>query len=149
MTEILKGYSLIKAIENDLMQRVEKLKSNSIIPALAIIRVGASEEDLAYERSAVRRCESVGIQIEKFELAENIDTSELTELINTLNKDVKIHGILMFRPLPKHIDEEAVVATISPEKDVDGCTPLSLYKVFAGDTSGFAPCTPEAVVFYA
>ncbi len=99
------------------------------------------------KKSIIKNCDKLGIETKVFEKDENINTEELIELIEELNHDNNISGILVFRPLPKHIDEEIITNTISPPlKDVDCMHPLNLEKIFEGDLSGFAPCTPKAAM---
>ena len=109
-----------------------------------IIRVGEREDDLSYERGATKRCETLGVAYEKFLLPADVTQEELMATIDKVNKDDSIHGVLIFRPLPKHLDEAAVIKALSPEKDVDGITDGSMVGVFAGTKQGFPPCTPQA-----
>lgn len=115
-----------------------------MVPALAIVRVGERPEDLSYERGAVKRCEEVGIAVKRFILSEDASQEELTALLRQINGAPDIHGCLLFRPLPRHMDEGAVCAALSPAKDVDGITPGSLASVFSGDRQGYPPCTAQA-----
>jgi hypothetical protein len=115
------------------------------MPCLAIVRLGKKPDDLAYERGAIKRCEGTGIRCIVFEFEENIGQDELIQEIQKINSDAAIHGILLFRPLPKHIDESVIKYAISPDKDIDCLHPINAAKVFEGDDTGFAPCTPEAV----
>ncbi len=113
-------------------------------PTLGIVRVGEREDDLSYERGAVKRCETLGVACEKFLLPADVSQERLMEVIDQVNADDRIHGVLIFRPLPKHLDEAAVIRTLAPEKDVDGITDGSMVGVFAGTDQGFPPCTPQA-----
>jgi len=146
MAELLKGLEVTKAMREKMIFEVEELNSMGITPTLGIIRVGARPDDLSYEKGAVKRCESVGVKVKVFELGENISQAELEEKIKEVNNDSLIHGILLFRPLPAHLNEENIKFLVSPQKDIDCMNPINIAKVFAGDESGFAPCTPEAVV---
>ena len=112
-----------------------------MVPTLAIVRVGERPEDLSYERGAVKRCEKVGIAVKRFILSEDASQEELTALLRQINRAPDIHGCLLFRPLPRHMDEGAACAALSPAKDVDGITPGSLASVFSGDRQGYPPCT--------
>jgi len=143
---LMKGSEVTNAMKGKMIIEVEELKSRGVFPTLAIVRLGEKPDDLAYERGAIKRCEGVGIRCRVFEFPENISTEELISETNKINNDENIHGILMFRPLPKHIDEEKITRAISPYKDIDCMNPINMAKVFAGDESGFAPCTPEAVI---
>jgi methylenetetrahydrofolate dehydrogenase (NADP+) / methenyltetrahydrofolate cyclohydrolase len=146
MTKLMKGKEVMEAMKQDMLKEVEELASKGITPELAIVRLGARPDDLAYERGAVKRCEGVGIRCKIFEYPEDISQRELVGEIEKINKNADIHGILLFRPLPKHIDESAVKHAIGHEKDVDCLNPINVAKVFEGDETGFAPCTPEAVM---
>ena len=106
--------------------------------------MGERPEDLSYERGAVKRCEKVGIAVKRFVLSEDASQEELTALLRQINGAPDIHGCLLFRPLPRHMDEGAVCAALSPAKDVDGITPGSLASVFSGDQLGYPPCTAQA-----
>lgn len=146
MVVIMKGADVVKSMKEKMLKDVESLKSEGINPCLAIMRVGARPDDLAYERGAVKRCEGLGIKCAVKEYPESIGQDDLIEEIQKTGEDGGIHGILLFRPLPKHIDENAVKHFINPEKDVDCLNPVNVAKVFEGDASGFAPCTPAAVM---
>ena len=137
MAELLKGKPVAEAIGDELAGRVR---------ALAIVRVGERPDDLSYERAATKRCEALGIAVRVTALPADCAQAELMGAIEQVNDNAEIHGCLMFRPLPKHLDEEAACAALDPAKDVDGITPGSLYGVFAGRAVGFAPCTAEACV---
>lgn len=141
MAEILKGAPVVAALDEELTKRVAAL---TVKPTLAIVRVGEREDDIAYERGAMKRCEKVGVQTKQVLLPKTITQEELITEIRALNEDEGVHGVLLFRPLPKHIDDDAVRNTLVPEKDVDGITDLSLAGVFAGISTGFAPCTAQA-----
>ena len=146
MTLILSGSEVVKSMKENLTARVEKLKGHGIIPTLAIVRLGEKPDDLAYEKGIKKRCEITGINHKVFEFPEDISEQQLTNELLKIDGDENIHGILVFRPLPKHIGEERIKNIISPQKDVDCMNPVNMAKVFAGDESGFAPCTPEAVI---
>lgn len=146
MAKLLKGIEAAKSISARLQTEVAELKGKGIHPCLAILRVGQREDDLAYERAAMKRCESVGIAVRQVTLPETVTQSELLAEIEKINRDGGIHGCLIFLPLPKHLDEEGVRKTLSPAKDVDGITAGSLGAVYAGTGEGFAPCTAQACV---
>ena len=116
------------------------------MPCLAIIRAGSREEDLSYERGAKKRMEAVGIKCQVRELPWDITQREFEEAFREVNDNPSVHGILMFRPLPKHLDEEPVRKMIHPAKDMDCMSDVNIAKVFAGDETGYAPCTAEAVM---
>lgn len=146
MANILSGKEVAKSIKENVKKEVVELKNRGINPTLAILRVGQNPDDIAYEKSILKNCDSVGIVGKVYELEESISTEGLLEIIEKLNQDMDVHGILIFRPLPKHIDEEQINNTISPLKDVDCMNPLNLEKVFEGNMDGFAPCTPKAAM---
>lgn len=146
MAEILKGKPVADAICEDVKEQVIGLKNQGIIPTLAILRVGEREDDLSYERGAMKRCEMVGVSVKNVILPADISADKLYETIEELNADASVHGILMFRPLPRHIDGEKARNLIAPCKDVDGCTDLSLAGVFTNAHLGYAPCTAEAAI---
>lgn len=144
--QIIKGKPVADQISESLMQEVNELVKEGINPKLAILRVGARGDDLAYERGALKRSESVGIQTQVVELPEDVTQEEYVKTLKGLNEDSNVHGILCFRPLPKQLNEETIKYIIAPEKDVDSFSPINSAKVMEGDTTGFPPCTPTAVV---
>jgi methylenetetrahydrofolate dehydrogenase (NADP+)/methenyltetrahydrofolate cyclohydrolase len=146
MAEIWKGAAVAAAIQEDLLKRAAALRAKGITPTLAVVRLGARPDDLAYERGVLKRFEGIGVRARVCAFAEDFSQNALTEEIEKLNADGDVHGILIFRPLPKQIDEKALQSVIAPEKDVDCLNPLNAAGVFAGDESAFAPCTPEAVM---
>ena len=144
--QIIKGKPVADQMSESLIQEVNELVKEGINPKLTIVRVGARGDDLAYERGALKRCQTIGIETEVLELAEDVTQEQYIEELTKLNNDDNVHGILCFRPLPKQLDEEAIKYVISPEKDVDSFSPINSAKVMEGDTTGFPPCTPTAVV---
>jgi methylenetetrahydrofolate dehydrogenase (NADP+)/methenyltetrahydrofolate cyclohydrolase len=127
------------------------LRQKGVEPGLGIVRVGARPDDLAYERGALKRFESLGIAARVFAFPEDIGREDFAAEFRKIDASPAIHGILLLRPLPKHLDEEAVKRMISPAKDVDGMSPLRAAKIFSlssspGGEGGFAPCTPDAVM---
>ncbi len=146
MAESMLGVEVAKAMKTQMIEKVEEWKKSGLVPNLTIIRVGAREDDLAYERGAKKRMELTGIDCKVVELPEDISQEELEERFGQINADPEVHGILLFRPLPKHLNEDPLRMMINPYKDVDGMSPVNMAKVFSGDTSGHAPCTAEAVM---
>ena len=146
MAEILKGAPVVEALVERNKEEVLALKSKGINPTLAILRVGERPDDLAYEKSAMKRAEKVGVDVRVLNLPQNVDQDTLNQTIESLNKDPKVHGILMFRPLPKHLDGEMARELLVPEKDMDGCTDGSLAGVFVNRDLGYPPCCPEAAL---
>lgn len=143
---LIKGGECAKSIRKEIEQNCLALKAEGVAPKLAILRVGRREDDIAYERSAMKKAEQVGIEVHHVVLEEQSSTAQCLQAVQALNDDPSVHGILLFRPLPRHIDEERVVESLLPEKDIDGMTRQNLAKVFVDDQTGFAPCTAEAVV---
>lgn len=146
MTTLLKGKPVADNISQGLIKEVEELKEKGINPKLAIIRVGARPDDLAYERGALNRCSKVGVETEVKELPEHITQEDFIQELRKINKDKNIHGTLIFRPLPKQLNEEVIKYEIAPEKDVDCFSPINAAKLLEGDETGFPPCTPMAVI---
>ena len=144
MAEILKGAPAAKAIIEDLIPRVEKLTAAGVVPTLAIVRMGEEGSQLSYQRNATRKCESIGARVLSFDLPESSSQEELLALIESINTRRDIHGCLILRPLPGHIDERAVCEALAPEKDLDCATALSLAAVFSGRGAGYPPCTAQA-----
>lgn len=142
----LKGAPVADAINARSQAELNNLISLGITPTLAIVRVGERGDDIAYENSAVKRCEKVGVAFNRVVLPDSVTQAELIQKIYELNADNGVHGILIFMPLPKHLDGEAVRQALSPEKDVDGITDGSLAGVFTGSGRGFAPCTAQACI---
>lgn len=144
MTKVLKGKDVADALSAKIQTEVSKLKEQQITPALAIVRVGQNASDISYERGALKRAEKVGVQVKQYIYEDTISQDQLIREIGMLNDDGDIHGVLIFRPLPDHIDDQAIAEVLSPAKDVDGITSGSLTGVFTGEASGFAPCTARA-----
>ncbi|KEJ02285.1 bifunctional 5,10-methylenetetrahydrofolate dehydrogenase/5,10-methenyltetrahydrofolate cyclohydrolase [Clostridium botulinum] len=146
MTKILYGNEVALKIKEDLNLRIDKLKEKNIIPKLAILRMGNKQDDIAYERSIIKSCEKLNIETKVEELSEDILEENFLKLMESLNKEKEIHGILVFRPYPKHLNENIINSSIALNKDVDCMHPLNLERIFEGDLDGFMPCTPEAVI---
>lgn len=146
MTEILLGKNVADKIRADIVIEVERFKEKGISPKLGIIRVGNDESDISYEKGILSNAAKVGIEVEVFNVQDDINTEELLEVMEKLNNDKNIHGILMFRPLPKSIDQDRLIQAINPDKDVDCMHPLNLAKIFEGNFDGFEPATPRAAV---
>lgn len=146
MAKLLKGKDVVEALNEKLSKDVEELKAQGITPTLGILRVGERPDDLSYECGALKRCEQVGVEVKVTALPEDISEKEFFDTLDKLNNNITIHGILMFRPLPKHIDGEKARKLLRADKDVDGCTDLSLAGVFTNTNLGFAPCTAEAAM---
>ena len=144
MATLLRGAEVVSALNEKIQADVAALKMRGVLPTLAILRVGEKPDDLAYERGAMKRAETVGVAIRQIVLPETVSQEALLSEIAQINADNTIHGCLMLRPLPKHIDDSIVRDALLPEKDIDGITEGSLAGVFAGTKRGFPPCTAQA-----
>ena len=146
MTELLRGAPVAAAISEEVAARAASLAGRGVVPTLAILRVGERPDDLSYERAAVKRCEKVGVAARVLAFPEDAGTEVLLAAVRDVNENPAVHGCLIMRPLPAHVDEAAVCAALYPAKDVDGVTAGSLYGVFAARPVGFPPCTAQAVL---
>lgn len=148
MAQLMLGKDTAAAIKDELDREIEELKARGVMPRLDIIRVGSKPEDLAYERGASKRFEKLEIELHVNELPEDVTEEEFEKKLEELNRDPLVHGILIFRPLPKALDEECIAGLIEPEKDVDCLSPVNIAKVLTGEigSEGFAPCTAEAAI---
>ena len=143
---LLKGGPAAAALNEKTAARAAALTAGGVTPTLAVVRVGAREDDLAYERGVLARCGKLGIGVRPFQLDAGAGQAQLLEVLDQINRDRTIHGCLLFRPLPAQMDDRAVRAAIAPEKDVDGITDASLAGVFTGSGVGYAPCTAQACI---
>ena len=147
MAKLLLGKEVTAALNAKLQAKVAELKEKGVSPKLGILRCGENPSDLSYEKGAVARAELIGVEVEKFVLPEDVTKEELIAKIEELNANDSIHGVLMFRPLPKHLkaDQNEICNKLDPAKDVDCMTDLSNAGVFEDRKDlGFAPCTPQA-----
>ena len=145
MTEY-RGMPAVKAMAEEFKNRVAALKEKGIYPKLAVVRVGEREDDIAYEKGIMKRFGAVEAEAEVIKLPLDIDEASFEENITRLNADEKVHGILVFRPLPKQLSDDRLKELIRPDKDVDSISMVNTAKVFAGDKTGYAPCTAQAVM---
>lgn len=146
MTELLKGKPVADAIKADIKARVDDLKSRGVEPTIAVLRVGERPDDVAYESSILKSANSLGINVNVFAEEESISTDELVSIVDDINDDASIHGCLIFRPLPKGIDEVKVCNMLAPAKDIDCCGAAGLAGVFMDLPEGFAPATATACI---
>ena len=146
MAKLLKGAPAASALSEELAERCRKLKENDIEPCLALLRIGERPDDIAYENSAMKRCEKIGIKTVRFLLSAEASAEEILETVGKINDDESIHGCLMFRPLPDREAEAQVCRLLDAEKDVDCMTSQSLAGVFSCSDQGYPPCTAEAVI---
>ena len=146
MAMLLKGAPAAAALNERSAAAAAALKAKGIVPTLAILRVGARDGDLSYARGAMKRCEQIGADVKNVVLPADVEADVFFAALESLNRDDTVHGILMFRPLPKHLDGEKARRMLAPEKDVDGCTDGSLAGVFTNTPLGFPPCTAQAAM---
>ena len=147
MAKLLLGKEVTDALNANLQTRTAALREKGIVPTLGIVRVGENPSDLSYEKGATKRAELVGVDVKNFVLPENATKEEVLAVIDQVNADDSIHGVLMFRPLPKHLknDQNEICNRLDPKKDVDCMTHMSNAGVFEGlNDLGYAPCTPAA-----
>lgn len=142
---IINGKEIGQEIRTGVATRVKKLKEKGITPGLAVILVGDNPASKTYVANKQKSCEQIGMYSELVKLPEDISEQALLEKIRELNERASIHGILVQLPLPKHINEDKVIQTISPEKDVDGFSPISVGKMMLGQDT-YLPCTPYGVM---
>ena len=146
MAKRLLGKEVNEALVAALQSRTAALREKGIAPTLGIIRLGENPSDLSYEKGATKRAEEVGVDVKNFVLPEDASKEEVLAVIDQVNADDSIHGVLMFRPLPKHLkaDQDEICNRLAPKKDVDSMTHMSNAGVFEGQDLGYAPCTPAA-----
>lgn len=144
-TNKIDGKQIAGLVTEKVKERVEDLKSKGIVPGLAVVLVGSNPASQTYVNNKAKTCERLGMYSVQIELDENISETELLKNVEALNEDAKIHGILVQLPLPSQIDEDRVIAAISPQKDVDGFHPVNVGKMMIGQPS-FLPCTPFGVM---
>ena len=146
MAKLLLGKEVNEKLNARIIADCEALKAQGVQPTLAIVRCGERPDDLSYESGATKRAQTLGVAVEKFVLPEDVTKEELLQVIDGINANDQIHGVLMFRPLPKHLkaDQDEICNRLDPRKDVDGMTDGSNAGVFMGKQLGFAPCTPSA-----
>ena len=142
---IINGKEIGQEIRTGVATRVQALKEKGITPGLAVILVGDNPASKTYVANKQKSCEQIGMYSELVKLPEDISEQALLEKIRELNECASIHGILVQLPLPKHINEDKVIQTISPEKDVDGFSPISVGKMMLGQDT-YLPCTPYGVM---
>lgn len=141
---IIDGKSIAEKIKNDLKTEILELKSKGIIPKLAVIQVGENSASKIYVRNKKKACEEIGIYSEEFNLPENTSEDELIDLIEKLNSNSDINGILVQLPLPLHISEKKIAEAIDPIKDVDVFNPINTGKLLSGNAD-LIPCTPKGI----
>ena len=146
MAKQLLGKEVNEALVAALQTRTAALREKGVTPTLGIIRLGENPSDLSYEKGATKRAEEVGVAVKNYILPETATKEEVLKVIDEVNADASVHGVLMFRPLPKHLkaDQDEICNRLAPCKDVDSMTHMSNAGVFEGQDLGYAPCTPAA-----
>ena len=146
MAKLISGKAVSAALRTQIREETAALRENhGIHPGLAVVLVGNDPASQIYVRNKQKACEEVGFRAFEYRLNENFTQEQLLDLIRVLNKDDKVHGILVQLPLPKHIDEQTVILTIAPEKDVDAFHPMNVGRIMIGNYE-FLPCTPAGVM---
>lgn len=136
-----------KKVSDGIKEYVSKeLETLSFVPKLAIVRVGENPDDMSYERGATKKLKSFGLDVASYVFPQDISDEAFKKAFRDINEDDEVTGILLLRPLPRTINEKNIENMIDPKKDLDGISPINIAKVFAGDTTGFSPCTAEAVI---
>ena len=146
MAKQLLGKEVTDALNANLQERTAALREKGVVPTLGIIRVGENPSDLSYEKGATKRAELVGVTVTNYILPEDATKEQVLAVVDEVNADASVHGVLMFRPLPKHLkaDQNEICNRLDPKKDVDCMTHMSNAGVFEGLDLGYAPCTPAA-----
>ena len=146
MAKRLLGKEVNEALVAALQTRTAALREKGVTPTLGIIRLGENPSDLSYEKGATKRAEEVGVAVKNYILPEDASKEDVLKVIDEVNADASVHGVLMFRPLPKHLkaDQDEICNRLAPCKDVDSMTHMSNAGVFEGQDLGYAPCTPAA-----
>ena len=146
MAKRLLGKEVNEALVAKLQARTAALREKGVTPTLGIIRLGENPSDLSYEKGATTRAEEVGVAVKNYILPEDASKEDVLKVIDEVNSDASVHGVLMFRPLPKHLkaDQDEICNRLAPAKDVDSMTHMSNAGVFEGQDLGYDPCTPAA-----
>ena len=145
MTQLIDGKRISQEIKDELKVEVQKLKEQGKEICLAVVQVGSDPASTVYVRNKKKACAYIGIESRAYELPEETTEDELVRLIEELNRDESVNGILVQLPLPEHIDEDKIIRTISPDKDVDGFHPVSVGRLWIGE-KGFLSCTPAGII---
>lgn len=145
MSQLIDGKRISQQIKDELKVEVERLKESGKKACLAVIQVGSDPASTVYVNNKKKACAYIGIESRPYELPEEVSEKELVELVEELNRDDSVNGILVQLPLPSHIDEDQIIRTISPDKDVDGFHPVSVGRLWIGE-KGFLSCTPAGII---
>src|SRR5699024_7543856 len=146
MTVIMRGKDVANRLREEVIEEVKSLQSEGIKPTAAIVRVGDLSDSVGYERSAVNVLKKANLEVETFYFPEETPETQFLSEFEKINNNTSIHGILLLRPLPDHIDIEKVKMIIDPAKDIDGMSPYNIGKVLEPQENDFVPCTPAAVM---
>ena len=146
MAVILKGREVAESLLLEMSGKINQLKEKNVIPTMAIVRVGENPDDIAYESSITKKATAWGSHVRSWTLKDKATEEEMINLIDSLNEDNEINGVLIFQPFPATINEELIRNKLYPEKDLDGFTTESMQRIYAGKGLGYAPCTAEAVL---
>jgi len=146
MVNLLKGKVVADAINQRSIETISLLKEKDITPTIAIVRVGENDGDISYEKGATKRANEIGVNVKSVVVEDTINYEKFYQILDELNNDDKIHGILLLRPLPQYLDNEKARCYIDVNKDIDGCSDLSLAGIFTNKELGFAPCTAQAAM---
>ena len=144
--ELLDGIAAARAIRDEVAEAVKVQKARGVVPGLAVVLVGEDPASTVYVRNKGRACEEAGMHSVTIRLPQATSQSELLAVVDQLNADPAIHGMLVQMPLPKHCNAEEIIRRIDPAKDVDGFHPINAGKLIIGEKDGFAPCTPAGVM---
>lgn len=144
MARLLSGKEVVAALTETIGMKAETLRARGVVPTLSIVRVGENPDDIAYAASAARRSEKCGVAVRNVCFPETVSEAALLTCIEEINADASVHGCLLLRPLPAHMDEARIRNSLLPKKDVDGITDGSLAGVFTGTGEGYPPCTAQA-----
>lgn len=146
MATILSGKAVAESITEKTRAKAAELTALGRQPVLLIVSVGEKESDRSYERGVRKRAESAGIAVRVKDLPANVTEEEMAEVLREASEDPTVSGVLPFLPLPRHLEEKKILASLAPEKDIDGATETSKLGIYAGTGEGYSPCTPEAVM---
>ncbi|MDO4182901.1 MAG: bifunctional 5,10-methylenetetrahydrofolate dehydrogenase/5,10-methenyltetrahydrofolate cyclohydrolase [Coriobacteriia bacterium] len=144
MSQTLSSKEFVASFKQSIAARAEACRQGGVAPTLAVVLVGEKPDSVAYQRSAIKRAQALGVDVREYNLPEASTTAEVQAALREINEDAAIHGCLLLRPMPAHIDDAAVCETLAVHKDSDGITTASMGGVFANNGVGFAPCTPSA-----
>ena len=143
---LIDGKAVAKKVRERIAERVKALSAQGVIPGLSVVLVGDDAASAVYVRNKGAACEEVGMRGETIRMPAATTQAELEAVVDRLNRDPKVHGILVQMPLPKQLDSDAILNRIDPAKDVDGFHPANVGRMLVGDKEGFVPCTPAGVM---